>query len=207
VLEDRQNFPNLGNIVRDHGGRYRDVSEGSDQHRGWFHSSLLESCAPAAAPFDVVLTHGFTLDENGRKMSKSIGNTVEPQNVMKDLAPISRGSCLRDRLRRRSAHRAEIFKNTIETYRKLQLDPLMLDAVPSQTRRRAMDMPELERLMLHELASAPPSRGRPMPSSTTRRWFQVYPHLNTELWAFYFPTSARTRCIAIRRRRWRARGR
>ena len=49
--------------------------EGSDQHRGWFHSSLLESCGTRGrAPFDVVLTHGFMLDEQGRKMSKSLGN-------------------------------------------------------------------------------------------------------------------------------------
>jgi isoleucyl-tRNA synthetase len=56
--------------------------EGSDQHRGWFHSSLLESCATRGrAPYDEVITHGFTMDEEGKKMSKSIGNTVEPQDV------------------------------------------------------------------------------------------------------------------------------
>lgn len=54
--------------------------EGSDQHRGWFHSSLLESCgADGRAPYDSVLTHGFVLDEKGRKMSKSLGNVVAPQ--------------------------------------------------------------------------------------------------------------------------------
>lgn len=57
--------------------------EGSDQHRGWFHSSLLESAGTRGrAPYDIVLTHGFTLDENGRKMSKSLGNTVQPQDVI-----------------------------------------------------------------------------------------------------------------------------
>ncbi|HSK38737.1 MAG TPA: isoleucine--tRNA ligase, partial [Arenibaculum sp.] len=57
--------------------------EGSDQHRGWFHSSLLESCGTRGrAPYDAVLTHGFTLDEQGRKMSKSLGNGVEPQDVV-----------------------------------------------------------------------------------------------------------------------------
>ncbi|MCL2474481.1 MAG: isoleucine--tRNA ligase, partial [Alphaproteobacteria bacterium] len=56
--------------------------EGSDQHRGWFHSSLLEGCGTLGrAPFDNVLTHGFTLDERGRKMSKSLGNTVSPQEI------------------------------------------------------------------------------------------------------------------------------
>ncbi len=58
--------------------------EGSDQHRGWFHSSLLESCGTRGrAPYDTVVTHGFTMDEDGRKMSKSLGNTVVPQDVMK----------------------------------------------------------------------------------------------------------------------------
>ncbi len=58
--------------------------EGSDQHRGWFHSSLLESCATRGrAPYDEVVTHGFTMDEKGMKMSKSIGNTVEPQDIAK----------------------------------------------------------------------------------------------------------------------------
>ena len=59
--------------------------EGSDQHRGWFHSSLLESCGTRGrAPFDVVLTHGFVLDEQGRKMSKSTGNVTAPQDVIKN---------------------------------------------------------------------------------------------------------------------------
>ncbi len=58
--------------------------EGSDQHRGWFHSSLLESCGTRGrAPYKTVLTHGFVLDEQGRKMSKSLGNTTSPQDVMK----------------------------------------------------------------------------------------------------------------------------
>lgn len=58
--------------------------EGSDQHRGWFHSSLLVGLGTRGrAPFDQVLTHGFVVDENGRKMSKSLGNTIAPQDVMK----------------------------------------------------------------------------------------------------------------------------
>ena len=59
--------------------------EGTDQHRGWFHSSLLESCGTrGVAPFESVLTHGFVLDENGRKMSKSLGNVTSPQDVLKE---------------------------------------------------------------------------------------------------------------------------
>ena len=57
--------------------------EGSDQHRGWFHSSLLEACGTRGrAPYEAVLTHGFVLDEDGRKMSKSLGNVIAPQDVM-----------------------------------------------------------------------------------------------------------------------------
>ena len=60
--------------------------EGSDQHRGWFHSSLLMSEALyARAPYRGVLTHGFTVDDKGRKMSKSLGNGIEPQDIMKTL--------------------------------------------------------------------------------------------------------------------------
>ena len=58
--------------------------EGSDQHRGWFHSSLLESCGTRGrAPYDAVLTHGFTMAEDGRKMSKSLNNQVLPEEVIK----------------------------------------------------------------------------------------------------------------------------
>jgi len=60
--------------------------EGSDQHRGWFHSSLLTGCAiDGHAPYKALLTHGFTVDEKGRKMSKSLGNTIVPQEVSEKL--------------------------------------------------------------------------------------------------------------------------
>ena len=87
VLEDEKQFPQLAGIERKRDGGKDTVMylEGSDQHRGWFHSSLLESCGTRGRPpYDVVLTHGFTLDEQGRKMSKSLGNTVEPQKVIKE---------------------------------------------------------------------------------------------------------------------------
>ena len=58
--------------------------EGTDQHRGWFHSSMLQACGTRGrAPYRGVLTHGFTLDEKGIKMSKSLGNTVSPEDVTK----------------------------------------------------------------------------------------------------------------------------
>ena len=55
--------------------------EGSDQHRGWFHSSLTGAAIDGHAPYRGLLTHGFTVDENGRKMSKSLGNVIAPQEI------------------------------------------------------------------------------------------------------------------------------
>ncbi|MBN8920050.1 MAG: class I tRNA ligase family protein, partial [Rhizobiales bacterium] len=84
VLEDKDHFPGLYGFKRKVDGGQDTVMylEGSDQHRGWFHSSLIESCGTRArAPYDVVLTHGFCLDEKGQKMSKSVGNVVAPQDV------------------------------------------------------------------------------------------------------------------------------
>src|SRR5262249_36140471 len=86
VLEDPKHFPGLAGIRRKVDGGSDTVMylEGSDQHRGWFQSSLLESCGTRGrAPYDIVVTHGFTLDEQGRKMSKSLKNGVEPQDVIK----------------------------------------------------------------------------------------------------------------------------
>ncbi len=86
TLEDPSTSPaSPASSARRDGGNDRVMYlEGSDQHRGWFQSSLLESCGTRGrAPFDVVLTHGFVLDEKGQKMSKSVGNVVAPQDVMK----------------------------------------------------------------------------------------------------------------------------
>ena len=195
VLEDRQNFPNLGHIVRKIDGGTDTVMylEGSDQHRGWFHSSLLESSGTRGrAPFDVVLTHGFTLDENGRKMSKSIGNTVEPQKVIAQSgADILRlWVCATDYADDQRIG-PEILKNTIETYRKLRNTiRWMLGTLHHFKRDDAVahtDMPELERLMLHELA------GRAAIVSKAYAEFDyktviasLSAFMNSELSAFYF---------------------
>jgi isoleucyl-tRNA synthetase len=131
--------------------------EGSDQHRGWFQSSLLESCGTRGrAPFDVVLTHGFVLDQDGHKMSKSLGNVIAPQDVIKQSgADILRmwvcASDYADDLR----IGPEILKTTIETYRKLRNTiRWMLGSLAHLTDEDALafaKMPELERLMLHRL--------------------------------------------------------
>jgi isoleucyl-tRNA synthetase len=159
VLEDPQHFPTLAGIRRKIDGGKDTVMylEGSDQHRGWFHSSLLESCGTRGrAPFDVVLTHGFVLDEDGRKMSKSLGNVTAPQDVIKQSgADILRmwvcASDYADDLR----IGPEILKTTVETYRKLRNTVRwMLGSLAhflEEDRVKFDKMPELERLMLHRL--------------------------------------------------------
>jgi len=131
--------------------------EGSDQHRGWFHSSLLESCGTnGRAPYDSVLTHGFVMAEDGRKMSKSLGNIVSPQEVIEQSgADILRlwvmTSDYADDLRIGK----EILKTNVEAYRKLRNTlRWMLGTLAHHD--AALDpalgeMPELERLMLHRL--------------------------------------------------------
>jgi isoleucyl-tRNA synthetase len=195
VLEDPVHFPGLAGIKRKVDGGKDTVMylEGSDQHRGWFQSSLLESCGTRGrAPFDVVLTHGFTLDENGRKMSKSLGNTVEPQKVMAQSgADILRlWVCATDYADDQRIG-PEILKNTIETYRKLRnsirwmlgtLHHLKPDDVVAYA-----EMPELERLMLHQLAGQ---------AAIVRKAYAEFDYktvvaslsafMNTELSAFYF---------------------
>jgi len=74
------------NVHHDSGPEADLYLEGHDQHRGWFHSSLLLSCAlNGRAPYKGLLTHGFTVDSQGRKMSKSLGNGIDPQEVSKKL--------------------------------------------------------------------------------------------------------------------------
>jgi isoleucyl-tRNA synthetase len=130
--------------------------EGSDQHRGWFHSSLLESCGTRAeAPYDIVLTHGFVLDEKGEKMSKSKGNVVAPQDVIKQSgADILRlwvaASDYADDLR----IGPEILKTFNETYRKLRNSlRWMLGNLAHKGDWIVpyAQMPELERYILHRL--------------------------------------------------------
>ncbi len=165
TLEDAKNFPTLAGIRRKHDGGPDEVMylEGSDQHRGWFHSSLLESCGTRGrAPYDSVLTHGFVLDEKGRKMSKSLGNVVAPQTVIKDAgADILRlwvaASDYSDDLRIGK----EILATFSETYRKLRNTlRWMLGALAHFDPAEAVeqtDMPELERYILHRLAEIDPS--------------------------------------------------
>jgi len=130
--------------------------EGSDQHRGWFHSSLLESAATRGrAPYDTVITHGFTMDEKGEKMSKSKGNVVSPQDVMKESgADILRLWVMTTDYWEDQRLGKTIIQTNIDAYRKLRNTiRWMLGTLAHDTGEEIAlaDMPELERLMLHRL--------------------------------------------------------
>jgi isoleucyl-tRNA synthetase len=131
--------------------------EGSDQHRGWFHSSLLESCGTRGrAPYEAVLTHGFVLDEHGRKMSKSLGNTVAPQDVVEESgADILRLWVVASDYSEDLRIGPEILKHQVDTYRRLRNTlRYLLGALDgwSETERIGPErMPELERWVLHRL--------------------------------------------------------
>ncbi|WP_018094343.1 isoleucine--tRNA ligase [Sinorhizobium meliloti] len=131
--------------------------EGSDQHRGWFHSSLLESCATRGrAPYNAVITHGFTMDEKGEKMSKSKGNTVTPQEVMKDAgADILRLWVMTTDYWEDQRLGKTIIQTNIDAYRKLRNTIRWMLGTLAHDKGEAValaDMPELERLMLRRLA-------------------------------------------------------
>ena len=167
--------------------------EGSDQHRGWFHSSLLESCGTRGrAPYDIVLTHGFVLDEKGQKMSKSLGNVVAPQKVIQDSgADILRlwvaASDYSDDLR----IGPEILKTFVETYRKLRNTIRWMLGSLAHFREAdkvaVSEMPELERFVLHRLAELD---GEMREAYSTFDYKRVIALLNsfmtTDLSAFYF---------------------
>ena len=167
--------------------------EGSDQHRGWFHSSLLEAVGTRGrAPFKAVLTHGFVLDEAGRKMSKSDGNVTAPQEVSDKFgADILRlwvmGADIADDLR----IGPEILKQQAELYRRLRntLRWLLgsLSGFTEAERVPHAEMPELERWVLHRLAELD---GLVSGAVASHEWAGVYPAIHaftaSDLSAFYF---------------------
>jgi isoleucyl-tRNA synthetase len=132
--------------------------EGSDQHRGWFHSSLLESCGTRGrAPYEAVLTHGFVLDEQGRAMSKSLGNGVSPQDVVNQSgADTLRLWVVASDYSSDLRIGKEILKYQGDMYRRLRntLRYLLGNLAGFQDAEilPVEDMPELERWVLHRLA-------------------------------------------------------
>jgi isoleucyl-tRNA synthetase len=196
TLEDPEAFPGLAGIRRQRdGGRDRVMYlEGSDQHRGWFQSSLLESAGTRGrAPFDVVLTHGFILDEKGEeKMSKSLGNTLSPQELMKTSgADILRLWVASSDYTSDIRFGPAILQGTAESYRKLRNTLRwmlgMLTHYDAKQKIAAKAMPELERLMLHRLAILDGIIREAYIAYDYKRVVAVLAHfMNTDLSAFYF---------------------
>ncbi|MEO1204927.1 MAG: isoleucine--tRNA ligase [Pseudomonadota bacterium] len=195
TMGDPDAFPGLQGVQRaGDGGPDRVMYlEGSDQHRGWFHSSLLEAVGTRGhAPYDVVLTHGFVLDEKGLKMSKSLKNVTAPQDVIdKSGADILRlwvaASDYSDDLK----IGPEILKTFSETYRKMRNSiRWMLGALghfDEGDRVAVADMPELEKLMLHRLSEIGPEVRTAYAAYDYRKVVSVLAQfLNTDLSAFYF---------------------
>ncbi len=168
--------------------------EGSDQHRGWFHSSLLESCGTRGrAPYDTVLTHGFTMAEDGRKMSKSLNNQVFPQDIIKQYgADILRIWVSSVDYAEDQRIGPEIIKTAVDSYRKLRNTlRWMLGTLAhysSDVEQVAFeDMPELERLMLHRLSELDAVVREGYDAFDFKRIFsQLSNFMNVELSAFYF---------------------
>jgi isoleucyl-tRNA synthetase len=196
VLDDAKQFPSLAGIHRIvDGGKDRVMYlEGSDQHRGWFQSSLLESCGTRGrAPFDVVLTHGFILDEKGdEKMSKSKGNVLSPQDVMKQSgADILRLWVASADTTNDIRFGPAIVNAASDAYRKLRNTVRwMLGALAHFDAKDAVphaQMPELERLMLHRLAELSPEIAKAYAEYDYRKVITSLSHfMNTDLSAFYF---------------------
>jgi isoleucyl-tRNA synthetase len=194
TLEDPEAFPGLAGIRRQRDGGEDRVMylEGSDQHRGWFQSSLLESCGTRGrAPFDVVLTHGFILDEKGEeKMSKSKGNTLSPQDLMKTTgADILRLWVASSDYSSDIRFGPAILQGTAESYRKLRNTlRWMLGMLAHSAGEKVAegDMPELERLMLHRLAELDGLIREAYAAYDYKRVVAVLSQfMNTDLSAFY----------------------
>ena len=167
--------------------------EGSDQHRGWFQSSLLESCGTRGrAPYDAVLTHGFVLDEQGRKMSKSLGNVVAPQEVMDSLgADVLRLWVMASDYSEDLRIGPDILKHQTEAYRRLRntLRYLLgaLDGFTSAETVAPAQMPELERLVLHRLWEMNEALTRAVESAEYHKFYTaLHAFCASDLSAFYF---------------------
>ncbi len=167
--------------------------EGSDQHRGWFHSSLLEACGTRGrAPYDAVLTHGFVVAEDGRKMSKSLGNQVFPQDVIKqsgaDILRLWVASCDYTE----DPHVGPgILKTNIESYRKLRNTMRYilgaLEGLKDWETVYCKDMPELERYILHRLHDLDTQVRAAYEVFDYKRLFALLSNFMTvDLSAFYF---------------------
>lgn len=167
--------------------------EGTDQHRGWFHSSLLQACGTLGrAPYRNVVTHGFTLDEKGMKMSKSLGNTIVPETVVKQYgADILRLWVAQVDYTSDQRIGPEILKGVADSYRRLRNTMrFMLGSLNDFTEADRMDpadMPELERWVLHRLSELDETVHAGYKAFDFQGVFSaVFNFATVELSAFYF---------------------
>ena len=183
VLEDRADLSSPADLYL----------EGSDQHRGWFHSSLLQSCATRnRAPYKAVLTHGFVLDEQGRKMSKSLGNVVTPQKVMdQNGADILRLWVVSSDYYNDLRIGPEIIKRTTDNYRRFRNTlRYLLGALDGYSRAEVVDysaMPDLEKWVLDRLATIDVAIRKMTELYDFHGIFsELHQFCNSDLSAFYF---------------------
>ncbi|MEO0387989.1 MAG: isoleucine--tRNA ligase [Pseudomonadota bacterium] len=167
--------------------------EGTDQHRGWFHSSMLQACGTKGrAPYRGVLTHGFTLDEKGMKMSKSLGNTIVPETVVKQYgADILRLWVAQTDYTADQRIGPEILKGTADSYRRLRntLRFLLgnLADFSDAERVEPAEMPELERWILHRLSELDAEVRAGYGRYAFQQVFQtLFQFCTVDLSAFYF---------------------
>ncbi|MWD26561.1 isoleucine--tRNA ligase [Aquicoccus sp. SCR17] len=167
--------------------------EGTDQHRGWFHSSMLQACGTIGrAPYRNVVTHGFTLDEKGNKMSKSLGNTIVPEEVVKQYgADILRLWVAQTDYTADQRIGPEILKGVADSYRRLRNTMrFMLGALghfSEQDRIEPSQMPELERWVLHRLAELDQVVQEGYRAFDFQHVFQqIFTFCTVDLSAFYF---------------------
>lgn len=167
--------------------------EGTDQHRGWFHSSLLESCGTRGrAPYDGVLTHGFVMDGKGRKMSKSLGNTIVPEKIIKQNgADILRLWVVNSDYTEDMRIGNEIIQGQVDSYRRLRntlrfILGNLADWNDSE-KVNVADMPELEQWVMHRIAVLDEQVRKNCNEYEFSRMFTAVQNFCTlELSAFYF---------------------
>ncbi len=167
--------------------------EGTDQHRGWFHSSMLQACGTIGhAPYRAVVTHAFTLDAKGEKMSKSLGNTIEPAQVVQQYgADILRLWVATTDYKHDHRIGDEILKGVADSYRRLRNTlRFMLGSLADFSeadRVEPAEMPELERWVLHRLAELDVQVREGYAKYDFQGVFQaIFTFATLELSAFYF---------------------
>ncbi len=167
--------------------------EGTDQHRGWFHSSMLQACGTIGhAPYRAVVTHAFTLDAKGEKMSKSLGNTIEPAQVVQQYgADILRLWVATTDYKHDHRIGDEILKGVADSYRRLRNTlRFMLGSLADFSeadRVEPVEMPELERWVLHRLAELDAQVREGYAKYDFQGVFQaIFTFATVDLSAFYF---------------------